>query len=68
MEFEVNLEEATSMRTYGQISELPFTVSGIYEFEVAYKPARRWKVVATIPLAITHEQPEPEPQESEPAD
>ena len=65
IEFEVNLEEVTNMRTFGQISDLPFTESGIYEFEVAYKATNRWKVVAKIPIAITHEQPESD-ESSEP--
>ena len=65
---EVNLEEVTSMRTFGQITDLPYTINGVYEFEVAYKATQRWKVVARIPLEIVHEQPEPEEQESEPTE
>jgi len=68
MEFNVNLEKVTSMRTYGQISELPYTVNGIYEFEVAYRENEEWEVVARIPLEIVHEQPETEQLESEPVD
>ena len=65
IEYEVNLEESGRMRTFGQIAELPFTVNGIYEFEVAYKNNEDWEVVASIPLEIFHEQPDDQP-ESEP--
>jgi len=68
MEFNVNLEKVTSMRTYGQISELPYTVNGIYEFEVAYRENEEWEVVARIPLEIVNEQPETEQLEREPVD
>ena len=68
IEFEVNLEEVASMRTFGHVSEFPYTVNGVYQFEIAYKPTNRWKVVARIPLAITHEEPESEQQESDSTD
>ena len=67
-EYEVNLEDFPRMRVFGQIGDLPFTVNGIYEFEVAYKKNENWEVVARIPLEIVHEQPEPEEQESEPTE
>jgi len=67
MEFEVNLEDFAGMHTFGRLDELPFTVSGIYEFELAYRNSEDWVVVARLPLEVVHEQPEPEQQESEPA-
>lgn len=66
IEYEVNLEDFARMRTFGPIADLPFTVSGIYEFEVAYKNNEDWEVVARIPLEIVHEDSEPEKEESEP--
>ena len=59
-EFEVNLEEFPRMHTFGSFDDLPFTDSGTYEFEVAYKDSDDWKVVSRIPLDIVHEQPEPQ--------
>lgn len=61
LEFENNAK----LRISGQVGSLPYTVNGIYEFEIAYKDAEDWKVVARIPLEIIHEQAEPE-QQSEP--
>ena len=68
MDFEVNLEDFVGMHTFGRIDDLPFTVSGIYEFELAYCNDEDWVHVAQVPLEVIHEQPEPEQPESEPTD
>lgn len=63
----LEFENAAKLRTSGQVGSLPYTVNGIYEFEVAYKKYEDWEIVAQIPLEIVHEQPEPE-DESEPTE
>ena len=61
----LEFEDAAKLRTSGQLGSLPYTVNGIYEFEVAYKKKEEWEIVARIPLEIIREQPDPVQQESE---
>ena len=65
MDFEVNLEEFAGLHTFGRVDDLPFTVSGIYEFELAYRNEKDWEVVARIPLEVVHEEPEDDQENSE---
>ena len=68
MDFEVNLEDFAGMHTYGRIDELPFTDSGIYEFELAFHDGEDWVAVAQVPLEVVHEEPGDDPEKGEPAD
>jgi hypothetical protein len=61
----LEFENSVKLRISGQIGSLPYTVNGIYEFEVAYRKNEKWEIAARIPLEIVHEQPEPEQPESE---
>lgn len=65
-EVKLEFDNSPKLRVSGQVGSLPYTINGIYEFEVAIKLDGDWNVVAQIPLEIVHEQPEPEQQESEP--
>ena len=60
----LEFENSAKLRISGQVGSLPFTVNGIYEFEVAYKKHHNWEVVARIPLEIVHEQPEVKEEEN----
>ena len=62
----LEFENTAKLRISGHVGSLPYTVNGIYEFEVAYKKNEDWKIVARTPLEIVHEQPEAEEQKSEP--
>lgn len=67
-EVKLEFENSPKLRVSGQVGSLPYTINGLYEFEIALKSDSDWVVVAQIPLEIVHEQPEPEQQESEPAE
>ncbi len=67
-EQKLEFENIAKLRISGQVGSLPFTVNGIYEFEVAYKNNEDWEVVARIPLEVVHEQPEFEEENSEPTE
>ena len=65
-EFEFTLEPPKGHVSIGSISSLLYTVDGVYFFEVCLRKNDEWNPVASIPLEIVHEKPEPEQQESEP--
>lgn len=66
MDFELNLEDFAGMHTFGRLDDLPFTVSGIYEFELAYRNDADWEVVARIPLEVVYDEPGLETEIGEP--
>lgn len=61
----IDFQSYDTFRMITSLDTIPFTVNGIYEFELSHKPDNSWVPVACIPLEIIHEQPEPEQQESE---
>ena len=65
-EYEFTLEPPKGHVTTGTISSLLYTVDGVYCFEVCLQNNGTLSPVASIPLEIIHEQPEPEQQENEP--
>lgn len=67
-EEKLEFELSSKLRVSGQVGSLPYTVNGVYEFEVAYLENEEWEVVARIPVEIYRKSPEPEQQESEPTD
>ena len=67
-EFDFTLEPPQGHVTTGSISSLLYTVDGVYFFEVCLQNNDTSNPVASIPLEIIHEQPEPEQQESEPVE
>lgn len=58
-------ERGGNLHAVGEVQELQYIKNGTYQLEVAYLDHDDWVVVASIPLDIVHEQPEPE-EESEP--
>lgn len=54
-EAKINLIEYTKVRSMGQLTGVPFTISGIYYFEVSKKFSDDWEVVAKIPVEIIQE-------------
>ena len=63
-EHEVDLERGEKMRVNGQIGSLPYTVNGIYEFEISYLKDEEWTPVTSIPLEIIRQEPDSEGSES----
>lgn len=52
----VNLTAHLRFRSRIQLNGLPFTVNGIYEFEVQYQENDEWIPVTRIPLEIIREE------------
>lgn len=55
--FPVDLERTAGSRTFGMISTIPFTVNGMYEFELCVKDSRDWKAVGSVPVGIVCSPP-----------
>ncbi len=65
--FPVDLERTAGSRTFGTISTIPFTVDGMYEFELCIKDSCGWRAVGTVPVGIVCRPPAQESEEkSEP--
>lgn len=62
------LSEYDNFKTNFRSEAFQYTENGIYEFEISFRQDEKWIVATQVPLKVTHERPEPEPQESEPAD
>ena len=60
IEFSIDLRTNMGNRTTGKINSLMYSGDGIYEFQVCVQENDSWTPVASIPLEIVHEQPEPE--------
>ena len=65
-ELTAELSEHGSCTTIFSSGSLHYTENGIYEFEISYRQDEKWIVATQVPLKVTHKQPEPEQQESEP--
>ena len=65
-DFEVSVPFTDSQlhRTYGKTNSILYQEDGLHRFEICIKEDGEWSPVASIPLELVHEQPEPE-QESE---
>lgn len=69
-DFAFEFSQSTGHRTIGTVEKLLYSEDGVYEFQICTRESETesWIPVASIPLEIVHEQPEPEQQESEPTD
>ena len=65
-ELTVRLSEHDHWKTNFRSDSFQYTENGIYEFEISYLQDEKWIVASQVPLKVTHRQPEPESQDSEP--
>ena len=64
----VDLKGHGTLKTNFNSDTFQYTSDGIYEYEISYRHDENWIVAAQVPLNVTHEQPEPDQQESEPTE
>ncbi len=67
-EMTVNLKGHGTLKTNFNSDTFQYTSDGIYEYEISFRQDEKWIVATQIPLKVTHEQAEPEGQESEPVE
>ena len=58
LDHDVEFGENEKTRAIGHFGSLPYTVNGVYEFEVSFEENGQWTPVAHLPLEITCDEPE----------